>query len=472
MSQQSLSGGPACGTPLAVLLVAALASPVDAASAAGPAGFYHASGPLQGSLLRDEPAPVYSADPADPWNQIHHLLFSSWSKALVYLDDPTVPPPEPADAAPQGSTVQSALGDHLRRRYLTKTVVLQRLEGGDRPDFFFPSGDIGFLLEPSRCREAAAALERELATPHLAGRTPGARLLFQQDLWNRFDGLAPASRESSARRTRRQRLRSLVGRLLARVALSSEELGRIRSNLAEVAEAHPEVGRDLFAKDTRWRELEATSRDGPLQTFHTSTAGLRRVFRVFLRVPEQAGGAACLESYLAARGASPDLTCAQDGGLVDGTRALLLETPLAVSDKGEIVAVPLVVSVEARSFARLLPTRLGLADLPFVVLHGSRLALSSAERVGGGLELLPAGEPLPQLLGCFTRPRGGPLLPARLSCATCHGIDGRRLMIGNFKVLTRLDVLHPDNTRAQERVIRAKEQSADYRALRDFFPRD
>lgn len=452
---------------LPVLLIGVLGSSANSSLAAEPAVFYHASGPLQGSLVRDAPGPVYSADPADPWNQLHHLLFTSSSKALVYIEDPSVPPPD--GSAPSG---QPALAEYLHRRFLTKTVIVERREGGDRPDFFFPSGDIGFLLEPARCGKAAAALERELAAPHLAGRTLEARVLFQQDLWNRFDGLVSAERESAARRGRRQQLRSLVGRLMARVALSREELGRMTSNLAEVAGVYPEVDRDLLAKDTRWRELEVTARDGPLQLSHASTAGFRRVFRVFVRVPDAAGGSSCLDRFVARHRAGPALPCAPEGMLVDGTRALLLETPLVVSDTGEIVAVPLILNAEARTFASLDPARLTLGDLPFVALHGSRLALSSSDRVGGGLERLPVDEPLPLVLGCFPRQRGGPLLPARLSCSTCHGIDGRRLMIDNFKMPTTLNALHPGNTRAQERVIRAKEQSADYQALRAFFPRN
>ncbi len=199
---------------------------------------------------------------------------------------------------------------------------------------------------------------------------------------------------------------------------------------------------------------------------------MRRVFRVFVRVPDTAGGPPCLEKFPGQSRALANPPCVQDGVLVDGTRALLLETLLAVSDQGEIVAVPLVVNAETRTFARLDPARLELADLPLAVLHGSRLALSSAERVDGGLEPLAANELLPQLLGCFNHDRGGPLLPARLSCRNCHGFDGRRLMINNFKMVTTLVALHPDNTRAQERVILAKKQRADYRALLAFFSRN
>jgi hypothetical protein len=260
---------------------------------------------------------------------------------------------------------------------------------------------------------------------------------------------------------------------MAKVALSREELGRIRSNLAEAAETHPEIDLDLLAKNTPWRELEVTASGGePLQTNHASTAGLRRVFRVFVRVPESAGGPSCLERFIAERAVNVNLTCVQDGGLIDGTRVLLLETPLAASDRGQLVAVPLVLNAEARTMARLDAARLGLADLPFSALHASRLGLSSARRVGGGLEALPANEPLPQLLGCFNRQRGGPLLPARLSCRTCHGFDGRRLMINNFMMVTELKALLPDNARAQERVIRAKERSADYQALLAYFSRN
>lgn len=173
----------------------------------------------------------------------------------------------------------------------------------------------------------------------------------------------------------RERLRGLLGRLMARIALPRDEVERIRPNLNEVARAHPEVDAGLLAKDSPWRELIPVAKEG-----------------------------------------------------VD------------------------------------------LESLPFAILHGPRRALPAADR-RGGLEAIGPDEPVPQMVGCFPRPQGGPLVPAKASCTLCHGLEGRGLMTPSFHSIGRVDVLRPDNTIAQDAVVRARKETG-YGSLRGFFARD
>jgi hypothetical protein len=439
----------------------------EGALAAGLLSHYYASGPLKGSLLHDAPAPVYSPASDDQWNRIHHLLFTTTEDSSVptyYL--------EPSKQAPvlmlQGTLGeeerQVALGRYLQERYASGSVKVRRIEGGDRPDFFFAtSTGLGHLLRGARYRVLVAALEDELKASRLEGRTAEARILFQSDLWNRFDALGAGLHSENGKNASRRRLRNLLGRLIARIALSREELQMIRPNLPEIAHTYRAQGRD-------WRELLRASRDGYETTEHSRVAGLRRVFRIFMRVPGEAGGAACLEASFSPEASQRPPGCIGEGALAYGTQVLLVETLLVLSKHGELVHVPLVVNIQSRVFAPLEPGgdgRLDLADLPFVILHGSRLSLSSGRRQEGGLTPLDPDEPVPPSVGCFSRPRGATLLPARLVCTTCHGPTGRNLM--RFMSTNRIDVLRRENTLAEEAVIRAKRASPDYGAVRRFF---
>src|SRR6266852_6233231 len=67
----------------AALIAAAVAAALPVAAKARDAAVYHKEGPLRGSLLRNEPAPVYSTDPQDPWNRLFHLLYARKLHAQV-----------------------------------------------------------------------------------------------------------------------------------------------------------------------------------------------------------------------------------------------------------------------------------------------------------------------------------------------------------------------------------------------------
>ena len=424
----------------AALIAAAVAAALPVAAKARDAAVYHKEGPLRGSLLRNEPAPVYSTDPRDPWNRLFHLLYARKLRAQVG-------PSEPSNAPLSSVT---------------------RLEGGDIPEFFFPP-DAGYLVKEPRRSRLRSVLEAEVSSPTLRGRSPEARILFQQDLWNRFDALhALAAKDSRA-----MPLARLLARLMARVALTKDELAGMRLSFAEAAQERLDLlDPRLFEADSGWSELVSYFDLGPGSelgggtTMHARRAAWRLVFRRFVRVPPEAGGEGCLREHLAAThgpaagrsGAAVEGPCGWNG-LPSGTTALLLETPLALSADGELHSIPLVLAAQVRV------VRPGGG---FAVLHAPRLAVSASPRQLS-LDTLGEQDLVPQTGSVFPRSDGQPLVRLRQSCVLCHGPDGGKLGTATMQLPPRTEVLAPGNTVEEDRVVRAKRESESFGVLLRFF---
>jgi len=387
------------------------------------------------AVREDWPAPLYSADPADPWNRIHHLLFTRRLKASVVVGTEAV-------------------------RHV------ERVEGGDLPTFMVMP-EAGYLLEEPRYGRLTRALGGEIAAPSAASRTLEARVLFQQDLWNRFDAVDGflSLEHPAAKRERAHRLRELLGRTMARVACAPAELLRIPSSLGDAAREFPEVlDPRTFAPDSGWKELVSTGGDGPVEsgtTEHARSAGYRIVFRRFVRLPETAGGAACLAEAVAQgrRDEGGPQGCS-DHALPDGTRTVLLETPLALATDASLTPVPLIVGLQSRTVA---------SPGAFQVLHASRAAVARRPLRAGGLEALPQDALIPMTASAFRRVSGQALVPLKAACPACHGARGEALGTGRLQVRPRTQVLLPDNSIEQDRVARAKRADAAYATLRDLF---
>lgn len=424
----------------AALIAAAVVAALPVAAKARDAAVYYNEGPLQGSLRRNEPAPVYSTDPLDPWNRLFHLLYARKLRAQI--------------ATPK----------HSKARWSSIT----RLEGGDIPEFFFPP-DAEYLVEEPRRSRLRSVLEAELSSPTMRGRSPEARILLQQDLWNRFDALhALAAKDSRA-----MPLARLLARLMARVALTKDELAGIGPGLAEAAQERSGLlDPRLFEADSGWSELVSYFDRGPHPepgggtTLHARRAGWRLVFRRFVHVPPEAGGEGCLgEQVMTTHGrAATRSGLAGEGpcgrnALPSGTTALLLETPLALSAEGELHSVPLLLAAQVRV------VRPG-GDFTF--LHAPRLAVSASPR---RLNLEPFGEQdlMPQMSSVSARPDGHPLVRVRESCVLCHGPDGGSLGTASLQLSPRTELLTPANTVEEGRVLRAKRESESFRALLRFF---
>jgi hypothetical protein len=446
--------------------------------------YYHTSGPLSDSLRDDRPVPIYAPDPQDAWNRLHHLLFSRstrWAMSPYFREGLTASLEAKLAKAADDDTRRSALMEFGFPHEPGVALTVERRVGGDAPDFFLYH-DVHFLLQDDRRFSALEHLLNEADTHEfLEGRSIMARVLLQQDLWNRFDELDSLVRlEKDAQvRAKAQRLEALLGRAIARVACRQQDLARVPSNLAAIARAHQTIDPDLLSDGSDWREIVPRTSSSPAQTTaHAHNAGYRRLFRAFLRIPPQAGGAQCLEDYFRQYD-EPGLSlrefpCFPSNLLAPASRALLVETLLALTRNGEILPLPLIFSIQMREIRPFLPGpdgRLTLDDIPFFLYHGSRLLFVRSGAEGGGLVALPADAPVPASVSAFESGAGQPLVPARVSCSrSCHGPTGQYLMTTAFHGIKGVSVLRPGNTLQQEAVIRAKQERDDYRNLRRYFP--
>ena len=224
-------------------------------------GIYFTSGPRRGTLTQNKPAPVYSEDPDDPWNVLFHLLYTTMTDVEVpeyYFDES---PRQTQDKSPR--ILKDSGKTLLHFGYFKNMANFRKVRwriGGDKPDFYF-TDDVAFLIQNPRYDDLIRALTLELQKSPPGKRTAEARILFQQDLWNRFDalylyledrrsGAQAADREAQDRLSR---LRSLIGALIVHIACTREEIRKVKPNYSDVANAEPEIPGSLFDKAADWR---------------------------------------------------------------------------------------------------------------------------------------------------------------------------------------------------------------------------
>lgn len=444
--------------------------------------YYHEQGLLRGSMVNDEPVPIYSPDRMDSWNRLFNLLHAKTVEVKVSsyfrADAPRSIPQARIDQDWRWGR-ERLIDLHYQRVFGSRFAAVQRLVGGDLPDFYFRDGrDTDFLLADTRFSKLRATLLEVADDGDVANRTVEARVLFQQDLWSRFDLLHRSAAEvtDKEKRERLDELLRLVGGAIASLAPDRAALAGIEDNWPDIVSAHADYDVNFLADHTLWRELIVDA-DELFATDHASAAGYRRVFRVFVKAPAQATDPQCLEKELTNQNwLDTELPeCALWGRvLAYGSRAVLVESLLALTDDGSIVPVPLITSVQMRDVRAVEPgpdRQYGLDDLAFHVLHGQRRTLLTTPRVAGGLTPLASDEPVPHLFAAFTRSRTEELVPLRWACTQCHLLDGSALMIGNRHGVKRLRVLPPGSSVMGERVMELKRQSEDYEVLKGFFAR-
>jgi hypothetical protein len=284
-----------------------------------------------------------------------------------------------------------------------------------------------------------------------AGARPTASVLLQRDLWSAFDAIHG---QADATLTP---LLDRLGRAIAHLALPAERLAELGPTLSDVA-ADPLVARgeggDLV--EVVADESEPPSAPPAALTTHARIRASRSVFRRYVRVP---GGASAAQALFEGSPATVKLP--------EGTLALIVETPLALSAAGEPVPLRLVTLAEMRRVgSRASPKDGGaprVADVGFDVLEGRRAILRSA---APRLEALAPGAPFPSTGSCGHE--ADVLVPMRKSCVLCHGVQGDELRIfshgeGHFRLAGPLD--------AVEEVLRSKVKRADFAALRGYFGR-
>jgi hypothetical protein len=415
--------------------------------------------PLQGSLPRSAPQPIYAIDPSDAWNQVFFLLFTRTIPSRVM--------------AP-GSPFVSAGDERLK---LTDERIV-RIESGDRaidplyPSWlwmgsthfdFAPDSTFRVLREP-RYSQLVAALENVRRTAR--SRPPVARALMQADLWSAYDMLhtilapRPGRRaaEAGERELRARTLLPLVATTMRALALSDKEIAALPDTYSTAA---MKLGLpDLMGNRSGWMEIRWMP-----QRFHDSAAGHRRATRVFLRPTKRANDErAFLNQFRAHQG--------DNLGALDSV-ALLIQLLLVRSD-GTVVPSPITYEAQFRGNG----ARVTGAEIPQYEL--SRRLLLSSPTTGGlvGLEAnAPAYLPMAGNDLSFATPArldADPVLaPLATKCSGCHGPGPGVGTLMTFSVHKKRDRPMPPvdrlvsarNLHADE-VAKRKMASGDFKALR------
>ena len=397
--------------------------------------------PQLGESARPTP---YDPDPEHPWNRLHAALFRQRLR--------TNATPCLLEGSCQALAVERMFGE-------LASVWFE--EGGDGSTLLL-RGNVAALAAPARLAEVEAALDAALAIRRDT-LPPETALLLQHDLWERFDA-AHAAREEAAEpgpRAALTHLQQRLGRAIRELALPASEIRAVRPNLEEVAQAHAELI-DL-GRASAWVEVTAYHRMGTgpesILPLHAANAGFRSSFRTLLRYSGDAVGDQALRALFQGGPAHVELP--------PGTRVALVESLLAVSSRGEPVAVPLITLVETRRVGPEAPPPARLSELDFAVLEGRRAWLAAEPRRSGGLERLEADAPVPDGASCL---KGrGLVMPLLGSCVRCHAPRGARLPGLSRHGRTRLVLSAPYGSLQPAATIEAKLRDERFSALRRHF---
>lgn len=207
----------------------------------------------------------------------------------------------------------------------------------------FPFGDKTY-------KKFSAALDVFAALPRtkIEKYSDVKRALLQGHLWKVFDTI-PYKRSYSDRRTA---LKPKIASLIQRLALTKAQIMALPDTRAATvksgvfAQGHdpkdgfkPFLPSDLYAKESSWICLG--DEDNPIPAhIHTVEAKSRSMFLTFMRLP---GGRTATLQYL------EKLKKGNEKFPV-GTQFALVEQAFLISDEGELVLSPLIVSIALRAF--------------------------------------------------------------------------------------------------------------------------
>ena len=262
---------------------------------------YYNTGLLAGSLRHDEPVPLYSPDAADPWNRLHHLIFSKTIRGRAV------------------GTLAAGAGQTL----------ITRIEGGDR--LISPwAGGVDYVLDDSRFRVLDATIrdvEREAGR-----RSVPARFAFQQELWEAYDDLESYTEIDGRYAARARAIMPRLARLITRLALTDDELWTLETRSS----------RDLPDPE-QWSEVAVRSGHS-----HDFLFDHRVAFRTLVRLPATYQQSRWLEKRMARINTLERLgnTAGQEVAFMaavsdlstipPGTTMVLTSQFLAINDAGQV----------------------------------------------------------------------------------------------------------------------------------------
>ena len=311
------------------------------------------------------------------------------------------------------------------------------------------------LREPAHSRFMKALSEFErLDAAQLNAYSPLNRALLQRQLWVVFDW--SASRRVLRSEPAVQELQLRIARLLKRLALSESEIQALPDSLSDL-QPKDSVGADGLAPTLPVRLDDPSGewvclrrvRDGLIAPAHSRSSEWRSAFLVYVRVP---GGRPETIGYLNKLSEFRE-TVVQGPRHLElnpktpqfpvGTQFALIERPLLISDRGELVMSPLCFRVQLRSYVNVSqPFILGFSEKPTQLV--AEYVLRPRQLMNGkrGLERLKAGQT--HYATFFTndpfekadRPNENRTFKALKSCMVCHSNPG--ILSVNSRAFTQL----------------------------------
>jgi hypothetical protein len=321
-------------------------------------------------------------------------------------------------------------------------VRVVRFEGGD-----ISTGLLRAPIESILDDDVSSMLDRVASTRPTDN--PVAAVLLQNDLWERFDALA------TSKLPRASSVRGAIAHAMRALALPRETIRAIRPNADELATTYKDTLAGLRAA-SGWVEVASCASPEPAG-MHTHHA-LGERHRVVVRILVAFGG----------DGASGGGPLPMMDTVSPLTKLLLVESPLAIADDGELVEVPLIVRVEARVTLATKTDPQALGELAFDLFDERRSQLIEANRRDGGLARVDSNALLPE--GISVLPElGDRRFPMKATCVTCHDARGARLLVVRDHPNARLCAVAPDAARQAAWSIEQKRADEQFVALRTMF---
>jgi hypothetical protein len=305
---------------------------------------------------------------------------------------------------------------------LREGKIPNRYAGPVDPDGFAPPlwGNSDYLVKSEsghRFREALAAFASS-TDAQIADYPALDRAMLQRQLWTVFDWTVHAGKLKTLERSSLEAMQRSLGALIRRLALSAEEIENLPDLVKNTAETgvYPEIAnpsallqpffpKSLGSKDSPWvcvsgGALRARSHDFEEQW--------RSAFQIYIRLPGQRkdtlnylkeldefrepwtnekpetsllnrtrphGGIHHVDLYV-----NPDTP-----QFPNGTQVAMLEQWLLIRDDGELVASPLVASVQVREYTDLQTSKLSFQPTQAV----AEFHLRARSVMNGNLALVP-----------------------------------------------------------------------------------
>jgi hypothetical protein len=401
--------------------------------------------------------PIYAKDPNDSWNRIFYYLFSRRFKARLSDDFP-----EGAPFAQFGQNSDTPLSSRLFERTETGDRAIEPLY---HPFPSTPAGRRQLLVEPlySGFVEAMQeALKETTARPALA------RALMQSDLWAAYDILQEPlfSEDRSAKLDHRQQVvLDLLGRMIAKIALTRSEIKALPGNYAAAMVKYSLP--DLFSRNSGWIEIQWF----PNRT-HDAVARYRHYTRIFIK---PAHAPQDKQKFLDSM-RDPYLNASST---LDGV-ALAMQSIL-IDSQGKLTPTRLTTDVQFRLFKK---SDQGVFTKTEVRVCELSRKLMLTEPDSGGLTSEDGSSPTYRGGYWFAQPSYpdgpsgelGPPILVKLAtrCSRCHGEAATRLITFSFTVpphskAPTVRELDPAASEAADSALSNKNKSQVFRSLRAYF---